>query len=154
MSNEEGIPQGATDLPPFPILGTERDIGRKLSFGPGEDMSPADCEIVAYGPPQRDVYFYKEIVPVEEAQEGPRRFRHLEVQVRSEEFGSVKLFTDQPIWDKSGSKLPVWAGRLGADEYNHKYEDLIGKRCAVVVSVFKKRDGTLGNRLEDILGIA
>ena len=65
----------------------------------------------------------------------------------------MTLFNDQPIWEKSGSKLPVWAERLGADPYNHKYEDLMGKGCAVVVSVYQKRDGGLGNRLEDIIGI-
>lgn len=153
MSNEEGIPQGAADLPPFPVLGTEKDIGRELSFGPGDDMSPAECEIIGYGSPQRDVYFYKETVPVEEAQDGPRRFRHIEIKVRSEEYGAVTLFDDQPIWEKSGSRIPEWAGRLGADPYNHKYEDLLGKGCAVVVTVYRKKNGGIGNRLVEILGV-
>ena len=146
MSNEEGIPQGAADLPPFPTLA-------KGTYGPVGCDHEAECEIVKYGPPERDVYYYKDIVPVEEACEGPRRFRHLEIQVRSVEFGAVKLFCDQPIWEKSGSKLPEWAGRLGVDPFNHSYEDILGAACAVEVSEYTKKDGSKGNRLEEILGV-
>lgn len=159
MSNEEfGIPEGASDLPPFPILGTEKDIGRQLGFGSGDGMSPAECEIIAYGIPEAKgkkttCRFYKEVIEMDEAQDGPRKFMSLQIKVRSEEFGAVTLFEDQPIWEGSGSKLPEWLRRLGVDPKNHKAEDVLGKPCAVVVTVYQKNDGGLGNRLEDVLGV-
>jgi len=116
-------------------------------YGPNMQHE-ADCEIIVYEcPAQED----KKIFGVMTAKED---FAHIEIAVRSSEFGSVRLFHDEIVTPNSGSKLRSWLSRLDIAPDSHTQNDVVGAKCAVVVKDPRQWEGKWYNgNLVDILGI-
>ena len=116
-------------------------------YGPNMQHE-ADCEIVAYECPAPED---KKIFGVMTAKED---FAHIEVAVRSSEFGSVRLFHDEKITPNSGSKLRTWLTRLNIDPDSHTENEVVGSKCAVNVRDPRQFEEKWYNgNLVDILGI-
>lgn len=116
-------------------------------YGPNMQHE-ADCEIIEYQNPALED---KKIFGVMTSKND---FAHLEIAVRSSEFGSVRLFHDEVITSNSGSNLRTWFTRLDIDPDSHTVNDVIGAKCAVVVKDPRQWEGKwYSGNLKDVLGI-
>ena len=119
-------------------------------YGPNMQHE-ADCEIIVYLPPNHPDLEDKKIFGKMTSKED---FAHLEIAVRSTEFGSVRLFHDEIVTANSGSKLRTWLRRLYIDPDSHTQTEVVGAKCAVNVRDPRQFEEKWYNgNLVDILGI-
>jgi hypothetical protein len=126
---------------------------RAGQYGPNM-LHNADCEIVLYEFPttKRPMWDQQEKENLED-------WARMDILVRSEKWGAVRVFADIRIGKDSRTKLPVWLTAIGVpvegETFRHNTGDVVGRKCGVEIGdPYTRKDGSFGTgNLLDMFGV-